>query len=379
MTRNREAKRLAIPDLEPYFKIKPFLDKHNVHVFSSNYELYGDVSHRIMTLLGEYGCSQEIYSIDECFLDIAGEPNLVAHGKLIKREVWRQQRMPVCVGISHTKTLAKLANHIAKKSVKLEGICVIDELTDWYPVFRKIPVDKVWGVGRRLSKRMNLMGIHTAKDLMTKPPRLMRQEFGITIERTIRELNGEKCLDFETQPSPKKQIFCSRSFGEKIETKQALEESLANYAFRASEKLRRQNSSVQKIYVMAQSSHFAHDRYSNSAVYTLPYRTNDSCHIVEAARYAASKLFRPGVKFARAGVGLLDLEAYQIEQYDFFQHGQNSRSRQLMESLDKINRRYGSGTAFVAAQGTDRIWSMSRKMKSPSYTTRFSDIPLVRL
>jgi DNA polymerase V len=178
VTRNKEAKALNIPDLEPYFKIKHLLQQHQVHVFSSNYELYGDTSQRIMSMLEGYGNAIEVYSIDEAFLDVDGFTDLYAHGQLIKQACWKEQRMPVCVGIAPTKTLAKLANHIAKKSVKLNGVCVIENITEWHKLFSKLPVNKVWGVGSRIAKRLADCHILTVEDLRQQNPKELRADFG---------------------------------------------------------------------------------------------------------------------------------------------------------------------------------------------------------
>ena len=207
VTRNKEAKALAIPDLEPYFKIKHLLARQQVQVFSSNYELYGDISQRVMTTLERFGSAIEIYSIDEAFLDVSGIPDLQAHGLRIKNTCWREQRMPVCVGIAATKTLAKLANHIAKRSQKLDGVCVIEKPDRWSAVFGKIAVAKVWGVGSRISKRLAAWGVYSVEDLRRQSPKQLRQDFGVVLERTVRELNGEPFLELETQPPPQKRRY----------------------------------------------------------------------------------------------------------------------------------------------------------------------------
>ncbi len=379
VTRNKEAKALNIPDLEPYFKIKHLLQQHQVHVFSSNYELYGDTSQRIMSMLEGYGNAIEVYSIDEAFLDVDGFTDLYAHGQLIKQACWKEQRMPVCVGIAPTKTLAKLANHIAKKSVKLNGVCMIENSTEWQKVFSKLPVNKVWGVGSRIAKRLADCHILTVEDLRQQNPKELRADFGVTLERTIRELNGEPCLSLDTQPSPKQQIFCSRSFSKKITSLHDLNESVANYAVRAAEKLRRQNSLARRVYVMMQTSRFTTPYYGNSLSTPLLYPTNDSRHIVEAALRISTHLYRQGYVYAKAGVGLLDLVENTFQQEDFFTANQTLASQDMMTTLDKINQRYGQGVMFLGRQGIQRQWHMCREMKSPAYTTRVSDVPIVKI
>lgn len=379
VTRNKEAKALNIPDLEPYFKIKHLLQQHQVHVFSSNYELYGDTSQRIMNMLESYGNAIEVYSIDEAFLDVNGFTDLYAHGQRIKQACWKEQRMPVCVGIAPTKTLAKLANHIAKKSAKLNGVCVIENVAQWNKVFSKLPVNKVWGVGSRLSKRLEALNIHTVEDLRQHNPKSLRKDFGVVLERTVRELNGEPCLSLETQPQPKQQIFCSRSFSQKITSLEAINESVANYAVRAAEKLRRQNSLTRRVYVMIQTSRFNTPYYGNSLSTPLLYPTNDSRQIVEAALRLSTHLYREGYAYAKAGVGLLDIVEGTFQQDDFFTANQSLESQTMMHTMDKINKRYGQGVMFLGRQGIQRQWSMSREMKSPAYTTRIGDVPIVKI
>lgn len=379
VARNIHAKQLDIPDLVPFFKIKPYLEENSVQVFSSNYELYGDISARIMSLLSNYCSDMEVYSIDEAFLDLSGFNDYLKIGFQIKNDVWKQQRMPVCVGIAPTKTLAKLANHLAKKSQKLQGICLLERINEWENVFKKIPVNKVWGVGSRISLRLKVWGIETVQDLRQQPPKRIREEFGVMLERTVRELNGEQCFDIETQPSPKKEIICSRSFGAKVSTLSELKESVASYAARASGKLRKQSGLTQCIYVMIQTSRFNQNAYTNSASIKLPYATNDSRVIVKFALELCEKLYKPGYQYAKAGVSLSELSNREYSQFDLFQSGQENKSFKLMATLDKINNRYGAGRLFLAAQGANQRWQMIRRYKSPAYTTRFSDIPIIKI
>jgi DNA polymerase V len=379
VARNAQAKVLDIPDLVAFFQIKPYLDKHHVHVFSSNYELYGDISSRIMSLLSGFCHELEVYSIDEAFLDLTGFDKLTDKGFEIKDAIWQQQRMPVCVGMAETKTLAKLANHIAKKSQKLNGVCVLDQINQWENVFKKIQVNKVWGVGQRISSRLQLWHVNTVQDLRRQAPKRIRQEFGVTLERTVRELNGEKCFDIETQPQPKKEIMCSRSFGTKVSGLTELKESVASYAFRAANKLRKQNGLTQCISVMIQTSRFHTNCYKNSASVRLPYATNDSRVITRFALDLCERLFRPGYQYAKAGVCLYELSNRSYSQFDFFEPGQLNKAFDLMSVMDKVNQKYGSGHAFLGAQGTHQRWQMIRRYKSPAYSTRFSDIPIIKL
>ncbi|UZE97500.1 Y-family DNA polymerase [Alkalimarinus alittae] len=378
VTRNAQAKALGIPGLVPFFKIKPLLEKHHVHVFSSNYELYGDISARLMGLLATLGDRIEIYSIDEAFLELNGFSDAISHGQLIKRLAWQHQRMPVCVGIAETKTLAKLANHIAKKSKKLDGVCLISNIDHWENVFKKIAVDKIWGVGSRVAKRLNLLNIHSVHDLKHQPPKFIKNEFGVTLERTVLELNEVRCFDLDTQPPPKQEVFCSRSFSKKVTSKREIRESVASYASRAAVKLRQQNGLTKRIYVTIQTSRFSKQAYSNSCTVSLPYPTNDSRVIIGTAIKASDALFREDYDYARAGVGLLELTHSKHFQNDFFQND-SEQAIKLMSTVDQMNKRYGNGCLFFARQGIARDWSMARHFKSPAYTTRISDLPIVKI
>lgn len=379
ITCNQEAKALNIPNLVPFFKIKPLLEKHQVQVFSSNYELYGDTSSRIMSLLENFAHTIEVYSIDEAFLDLSFIPNLHQHGQDIKRACWKEQRMPVCVGIAETKTLAKLANHIAKKSQRLEGVCVIENIPDWQEVFKKLSVNTVWGIGTRLHTRLQALNIYSVEDLRSSNSKLLRHHFGITVERTQAELNGERCIDLESQPAAKKEVFCSRSFGQKVSNAEEVQESVANYAVRATEKLRQQKSFTQRVYVTLQTSRFAETPYQNSLSTALLSPSNDSREIVSVAKKLSQQLFKPGCRYSKAGVGLLDLSDGRQQQAGLFNALQTEKSQVMMQTMDQINKKYGSGQIFIAAQGIEKNWAMTRAYKSPAYTTRLSDLPIIKL
>ena len=376
---NREAKALQVPEFAPYFKIRQFLIENQVQVFSSNYELYGDISRRVMSLLAEFGNAIEVYSIDEAFLDVSGFADLSQHGHLIRRACWREQRMPVSVGMAPSKTLAKLANHIAKRSQKLDGVCIIEKPDQWSAVLAKIDVGKVWGVGSRLARRLHALDIHSADDLRRQSPKQMRRDFGVLMERTVQELNGEACQTLETQPQPKKQIYCSRSFGRRVASLDELSESVAHYAVRAAEKLRNQQCLAARVYVTVQTSRFAEHGYINNQSMALPCPSNDSREIVETATNLARRLYREGYHYAKAGVGLLELCSESNTQADMFGRSQSVESQLMMNELDRINRRYGRDCIFLARQGIKRPWQMARNMKSPAYSTRFADLPVVRL
>jgi DNA polymerase V len=378
VARNAQAKALGIPDLEPYFKLKPLLARHGVHVFSSNYPLYGDTSNRVMETLRHYSPDVEVYSIDEMFLNLEGfNQDLKQYGQQMKNHLWQDVRMPVCVGMAPTKTLSKLANHAAKKIPQTNGVCVLDEPKKWQWLQKRLPVNKVWGIGSRLSKKLMAQGINTIADLAAADPYLLGQQFSINMERTIRELNGESCMALDDAPPPKKQIYCTRSFGEKVYSLSELQQAACLYAGRAAEKLRSQDSLAVALHIFINTSRHSDQYYSNSTVVRLLYPTNDNRQISQAVSSAIKKLYRPGYAYAKAGVGVIDLQPRTHKQNDLFTPGQNLQSEMLMKCIDGINNRYGRQTAHLASQGISGKWHMKQQLKSPAYTTQWADIPKV--
>ena len=377
VARNREAKALGVPDLEPYFKIKSQLDRLGVVAFSSNYELYSDISHRVMEILGEYAPEVSIYSIDECFLMLDGcSYDFENYGHEIVDRLWRDVRMPVCVGFGQTKTLAKLANHIAKKSKKLDGVCSLENLKAWDAVFKKLPVSKVWGVGRRLTQRLNEMDIVSIYDLKNANTAKLQKRLNINLERTIEELNGNRCFDFESQPEAKQQIYSTRSFGEKIFTLEELEQAVSMHATLAMEKLRKQSGLARRLTAFISTSRFADQTYSNSGSVQFSVPHNDTGLAIQAAKAVVKRCFKPRYAYARAGVGLIDVVDENPLQLSVFEAPQSEKSKQLMAVLDQLNKHEQQVT--YASSGIHQRWAMRRAMKSPSYTTRISDLPVIK-
>jgi DNA polymerase V len=375
---SKEAKALNIPSMQPYFTLKPFLKQNDVKVFSSNYELYGDISSRVVEVLYEYADILEIYSIDECFLSFDDfHSGHVKYGHEIKDAIWRDVRMPVCVGVGQTKTLAKLANHLAKKSRKLNGVCVINNPDDWDGVFKKLPVSKIWGVGSKLSARLSALNLHTIYEFRHTSPEYIRKHFGVTIERTLRELNGMRCFDLETQPSAKKEIYSTKSFSNRVHSCYDLSEAISQYVTTAAAKLRKQKSLTNRVTVFIETSRFADNQYRNSITVQLPHSTNDTGMIIAAAKQGLQSIFRNGYAYARAGIGLIDIVDQVNTQLNIFNQYQSAKSLKLMSVLDKMNK--SQTTVFYASSGIDPFWRMQRQMKSPSYTTSIKDIPIIKL
>lgn len=383
VARSKEAKSLGIPDLEPYFKVENLIKKHNIQVFSSNYELYGDISHRVMQTLKDFAPQVEIYSIDEMFLYFEGFENLfkttsdwVDYGTKIKRTLWKEVRMPVCVGIAPTKTLAKLANHIAKRSTKCNGVCVIKHPRQWHGVMKKLSIRKIWGIGSQYEKQLGYMGVHTVYDLLQQDPKIMRKMFSVNVERIICELNGISCIPLEEVPEPKQQIYTTRMFGEKITDLPSLQEAISQYASRACEKLRQQNSLVKTITVFIETSRYHAMPYHRSKVIQLPFPTSDTRTVITAAKQALPSIYKDGLPYAKAGVGLIEIIKKSPTQYNFFNEYQSPQSEAIMQVLDTIKRK-DLAHITIGACGLEQKWKMQRHRKSPNYTTKWGE--LIRL
>lgn len=375
---NRQAKALNIPAFSPYFKVKDMLRYHQVNVFSSNYELYGDLSRRVMDTLRAFSPEMEIYSIDEAFLELeAVSTDLVDYGRQIRRRVWRDVRIPVSVGIAPSKTLAKIASHLAKQHRHLEGCAAIYSKRDRAMALKQLPVAGVWGIGRRLSGRLNDLGIETAWKLSQQQPQMMRRQFGVTMERTILELNGESCFRMDEQPPPRQQIFNTRSFGERIYALSELQEAVSSFATKAMEKLRGQNSLVSTALVFIQTSRFDDNHCSRSQTVQLAHPTNDTRHLVQRLRTAVADMFSPGLPYSKAGVGLIEIISAEHQQLSLINDQQSAKSQQLMDAVDAINQKIPQGI-FLASNGANQAWAMQRKLLSPAYTTRWQDLPKVR-
>lgn len=377
ISRDNIAKSLDIPELVPFFQVEARVKQLGCQVFSSNYELYGDISARVMSLLEPYATAMEVYSIDEAFLQVQAE-DYQAHGQAIKAMLWQNARMPVCVGIAPTKTLAKLANRAAKKIPRLDGVCVLDTPAKWEWLLARVPAKEVWGVGSRLSERLKALHIHSALQLAKAEQKWLRRKFSVLLERTIQELNGQPCLDLELDPAPRKAIISTRSFSYKITQLEELKQAICSYATRACEKLRAQNGLTQDIWVSLEGFDQHRGRSVRQTVKTLPHLSNDTRQIAQIGQQAITELYQPGLRYKKCGIGLMDIRTQTYEQADLFNPQQSEKSRALMSVMDNINKRYGKQTVQLAGAGLQPKWSMRRDYMSPRYTTRWSDIPVVR-
>ncbi len=379
IARSAEAKALGVPDLQPYFKIASRLRRDRVQVFSANFRLYGDISSQVMATLQDFSPRVEQYSIDEMFIDLQGVDGqeLESLAAAIRDRLWREVRMPVGVGIAPTKTLAKLANHAAKK-IKRDGVAVLDRPGKWQWLQQRLPVDRVWGVGRRLKRRLDALGIRSAWQLAQADPVLIRRHSSLQLGRTIRELNGEPCFALEDQPPAKQEIFVTRSFAEKTGRLDDLLNHISRYAVAAAEKLRRQDSLCRTLYVFAHTSEFEPGLYRGSRAVALPWPSSDSRLIARHARAAMRRIHRPGLRFMKCGIGLLDLRDRRFCQGDLFTPGQSAADDRLMTLLDGINRRFGRDSLVFGSEGLAGKWTMRQHRLSPNYTSNWAELPRVR-
>ena len=398
IARSNEAKALGIKMGAPWFQIKHLAESEGLVALSANFALYGDLSDRMMSLAAGLGPTQEIYSIDESFIGLDGvRGDLVERSHKIRSRILQWVGIPCGIGIGRTKTLAKLANHIAKTAERKPGIypdhlaqvCNLSALApeELAAVLEATEVGEVWGVGRRISKQLTDGGIKTVQDLVRMDPATIRRGWSVVLERTVRELQGMPCIDLDDSPEPKKEIACTRSFGPLVLDLVALTEAVTEFSSRAAEKVRKQQSLAGDVMVFIRTSPFRKDaQYSRSIVVPLLRPSTDTGVIVQAAVMGLQAIYRPGYKYAKAGVMLLDLQPDSVVQaeLDLGDGGTleelNEKTR-LMTALDTINKRFGKGTMKMASAGLSgdrRVWSMKQERRTPAYTTKWADIPVAK-
>lgn len=381
VARSAEVKALGIPMGVPWFKIQKEAKQYGIVAFSSNYALYADMSNRVVEVLGQFTPNLEVYSIDESFLDLSGfNRDLVEYGQEIRQRIQQWLGLAVCVGIAPSKTLAKLANHCAKKGLAGSGgVCDFTTMTEpqIIQLFAGIDVGEVWGVGRKIEARLANMDITTVLQLREADPDLIRSKFSVVLERTVRELRGVSCLDLEEVAPDKQQIMCSRSFGQYVYDRDQLEEVVASYVARAAEKLRRQASLAGALMVFIRTNPFSPKvpQYQRSLTIPLPEATADTRVLVMWALKLLRHIYRPGFAYQKAGVMLSELRPKAMAQASLFIDPETDRGQRLMATLDVINHRWGRGTLRSAAEGMEKPWQMKRQRLSPSYTTDWQGLP----
>ena len=375
------AKRMGIgKKFVPFFQVKDELEQAGAVIRSSNYELYAALSQRLMDTCSKFAPHTHIYSIDECFLFYGKHSTYippegwVQHATNIRRTVWREVRLPIGVGIAKTPTLAKAANHAAKRIEGYNGIAVIDNEQTRKHILTNMNVTDVWGIGRRIGARLNALGITTALQLANQPPALVRKQFSVLAESTVHELNGRVMLNWDEVRAPKKEIYSSRSFGQRITEFAQLRYALAVHAEIAAAKLRRQGGLANSLTIFATSSpHDSSGYYRKSVFHRFTVPTADSRLIMAACTQAVETIFKEGIRFYRCGVGLLDLSDASSYQLDLF--SQTTDSPGLMQLIDSINHKYGRGTVHLAGQGAGHKFTMRREFLSPQFLTRWADLP----
>ena len=390
VARSAEVKALGIPMGVPWFQIQAEARRYGIVAFSSNYALYADMSNRVVEVLSDFSPNLEMYSIDESFLDLSGmslrTESLAAYGVEIRQRVADWLGLAVCVGIAPTKTLAKLANHCAKKGLAgADGVCDFTTLNSGAlsHLFARIDVGEVWGVGRQIKARLAAMGIQTVRQLRDADAETIRARFSVVLERTVCELRGESCLDLQEVVPDKQQIMSSRSFGTLVYERADLEEAVASYIAKAAEKLRAQDSLAGGVQVYIRTNVFKPEvpQYQKGVTVPLPEATADTRVLTQWAIRILRRIYRPGFGYHKAGVMLLDLvpaAKRQLALFDSQGGAGDARSGKLMAVLDDINQRYGRQSLRLAAEGVERSWQMRRGNLSPGYTTSWDGLPVAR-
>ena len=379
ISRSNEAKALGIKMGEPYFKAKDIIVKNKVEVFSSNYSLYGDLSRRVMRTLKRFNSEIEVYSIDEAFLDLSNflDSEVEKVGKEIRETVLQWTGIPTSIGIAKTKTLSKIANHIAKK--KQSGVTSLIGIENLDPVLEKIEINDVWGVGRQLTKFYQKNGIYNAKQLKNKSNTWIKKSSNVLGSRTAMELRGIPCINLETTQTKRKSCVVSRSFGKRIEKFQELKEAVANYCLNASEKIRSESLVAKAITVFVRTSPFQRNfgYYSNAKTIDFPIATNNSIETVKTAVNILEKIFKNGYQYQKAGVMLTGLRNDDGRK-NLFSSEKDEKIDSLMRSIDNTNYRYGRSTLSLASAGVQKKWNMRRQYSSKIDTADFYCLPKIK-
>jgi len=382
IARSQEAKALGLAMGDPYHLTRETLARHSVDIFSSNYALYGDMSRRVMETLAAQASEVEVYSIDEAFLNLAGLEwrGLTDYASHLQATVRRHTGIPVSIGIGPTKTLAKIANHLAKAHPDAGGVFEIAAV-DVDHALAGVEVGDVWGIGRRWAAWLAGQGIHTARDLKHADPKAIRRKMTVVGERIVYELNGRSCLPLELVAPPRKGLTVSRSFGQPLTRLEPITEALLQFVGRAGEKLRRQRLMTEHVMVFVMTNRFSTTRpfYSQSATMRLPYPTDYTPDLLRAAVQLLERIYRPGFHYQKCGVMLMDLSPAAYHRRDLFNTRDQVRQSRLMCALDQLNADHGAHTVHFGNLGGSRpVWAMRQAFRSPRYTTNWKELPVVR-
>lgn len=377
IARSNEVKALGITMGAPLFQVKDIVRQHDVKLFSANFELYGDISQRIVALLREEVPLIEVYSIDECFLDISALPidSFDDWARRVRERIWREIGVPVSIGVAHTKTLAKVASTAAKHA---DGVLVVADDGHRETLLQELPIEDIWGIGRRLAPKLRDKGVSTAWQLVSASDAWLEQQFTITGMRMVRELRGEACLEFGDKHEERKSIMRSRSFGHTVRAYHHVESAIATFAARAAVRLREQDSLTKHVVTMLSAGRHSPAARSLSTVVALSEPTNDTAKIIAAALRGLEAIYDPEVGYKRAGVTLVDIvgrEAWQLSLLD--PNAQRSERDELMHRVDALNKRYGSVLWYASEQRQDSVWHSKHERRSPRYTTHWPDLPRI--
>lgn len=396
IARSNEAKALGIKMGEPWFKIRHLEEQAGLVALSANFTLYGDMSDRMMSLAAGLGPTQEIYSIDESFIGLHGvRGDLVERAWKIRARINQWIGIPCGIGIASTKTLAKLANYIAKTAERKPGsyadelatVCDLSRLgaDQLREVMASTDVSEVWGIGRQISAQLKDRGVKSVQDFVELPCSVVRGTWGVVLERTWRELRGEPCIELSDMPISKKQIACTRSFGQPVTGLTDLQEAISEFTSRAAEKLRKQHHLAGQVLVFARTSPFRDGpRFSKSVVVPLVRPSADTTELANAAVKGLRSIYAPGFQLAKAGVMLLDLvpDTFVQGELDWVEQTTEQRDRsKLMHAMDRVNDRFGKRTVLLGSSGLSQgadTWGMRQVRRTPSYTTQWSDVPTAR-
>ena len=387
VARSAEVKALGVKMATPWFQMKDLAKQHGIQAYSSNYTLYGDMSSRVVEVLRRFTPNLEVYSIDESFLQIEtvlkqyADPTSL--GQIIKQDVKDTTGLPVCVGIGASKTLAKLANHLAKKHPQFAGVCDISSMPKeaLYQWMAETAVGEIWGIGGKTAKKLKELKINSVFDLAQISPQAMRQQFGVVIERICYELRGVSCLQLEEVAPAKQQIISSRSFGKPVTSMEELAESVATHAARGAEKLRSQKSVTGALTIFVQTNPHKpfEPQHHQSITVVLSDPSDNTLTLTSAALKGLKQIYKTGFKYKKAGVILNLLADKPTMQQSLFDDIEvKGKSAGLMKAMDSINSRFGNAAIKTAASGTKQDWQMRSGNRSPNYTTQWDELPVVR-
>lgn len=377
IARSQQVKKLGVEMGVAVFKIRRLIEKYRIRVFSSNYTLYGDMSERVMQTLSCFSPDIEIYSIDEAFLDLSGfKTDLNKYAERIRETVLQWTGIPVSVGIAPTKTLAKVANHIAKNSEKYDGVFQLTGRKEIEEALSKLSPEDIWGIGGRTATKLKRAGIRTAAGLKNADINWIKNRFGINGIRTVYELKGYSCYPLELNPDLSKSIVVSRSFGKSVETLEELKQAASSHTARAAEKLREQGLAAGRITVFANTNRFKKNIYSNFRTCSFETATSYTPQMMEVALKMTEQIYRQGVNFKKCGVLLTGLEKQDNVQLGLFDKQNSQKSRRLMRAVDAINSKTKSPLRW-SGEGLVKNWEVRFNRCSKRYTTRWEELPEV--